>query len=271
MEMNKHKNGRSLTFNVCSSVFVVTTLLLIPAAAEDSNNIDVDTDDYNYDSSQRIWYPRALIEAARLRDQSQQEFRPTARVDVGLAGRTRQVGLRSPRLAQLVADVHPPYQSRKLVIRDSYYPLNNATVNTKDYPPQANHKRAMRRQSSNYIVSPLSGQIIEVGEDLQDVLAELSSDYKSKSPLSTITPKVVDSDDSGYLNNDCSAIRSRVQLAKDEYDKISGKLMRSCRGLVEVNRCEGSCSSTVQPSIKSPTGFRKVSEEFNLFYSSSIH
>ncbi|CAH0752472.1 unnamed protein product [Diatraea saccharalis] len=36
-----------------------------------------------------------------------------------------------------------------------------------------------------------------------------------------------------------------------------GRLIRSCSGEVSVNKCEGMCSSQVQPSVSTATGFLK--------------
>ncbi|XP_060801436.1 partner of bursicon [Amyelois transitella] len=36
-----------------------------------------------------------------------------------------------------------------------------------------------------------------------------------------------------------------------------GRLVRSCSGEVNVNKCEGMCTSQVQPSVVTATGFLK--------------
>ena len=46
--------------------------------------------------------------------------------------------------------------------------------------------------------------------------------------------------------------------SSDEYDEI-GRLRRTCSGDIPVTKCEGFCSSQVQPSVASTTGFTKVS------------
>lgn len=43
----------------------------------------------------------------------------------------------------------------------------------------------------------------------------------------------------------------------EEYDDM-GRLIRSCSGEVSVNKCEGMCTSQVQPSVSTATGFLKV-------------
>ena len=43
----------------------------------------------------------------------------------------------------------------------------------------------------------------------------------------------------------------------DQYDEI-GRLKRTCSGDISVTKCEGFCSSQVQPSVASTTGFSKV-------------
>lgn len=43
----------------------------------------------------------------------------------------------------------------------------------------------------------------------------------------------------------------------EEFDEL-GRLQRTCNGDVAVNKCEGQCTSQVQPSVVTPTGFLKV-------------
>lgn len=49
---------------------------------------------------------------------------------------------------------------------------------------------------------------------------------------------------------------SFIELLTEEYDEL-GRLQRTCDGEVTVNKCEGFCSSQVQPSVITPTGFLK--------------
>lgn len=46
-------------------------------------------------------------------------------------------------------------------------------------------------------------------------------------------------------------------MFSEEYNDM-GRLIRSCSGEVSVNKCEGMCSSQVQPSVSTATGFLKV-------------
>lgn len=57
----------------------------------------------------------------------------------------------------------------------------------------------------------------------------------------------------------CRTTESSVQLTKDELEPASGRLVRRCSGRVGLNACEGSCASSIQPSVKSASGFTKVS------------
>lgn len=43
----------------------------------------------------------------------------------------------------------------------------------------------------------------------------------------------------------------------EEFDEL-GRLSRTCNGDIAVNKCEGACTSQVQPSVITPTGFLKV-------------
>lgn len=56
--------------------------------------------------------------------------------------------------------------------------------------------------------------------------------------------------------------------ASEEFDDL-GRLQRTCSSDVSVNKCEGACTSQVQPSVITPTGFLKarpdsVSSSFTL-------
>ena len=45
--------------------------------------------------------------------------------------------------------------------------------------------------------------------------------------------------------------------ASEEFDDL-GRLQRTCSSDVSVNKCEGACTSQVQPSVITPTGFLKA-------------
>lgn len=53
-----------------------------------------------------------------------------------------------------------------------------------------------------------------------------------------------------------SLIEFIYAFSTEEYDEL-GRLQRTCDGEVTVNKCEGFCSSQVQPSVITPTGFLK--------------
>lgn len=54
----------------------------------------------------------------------------------------------------------------------------------------------------------------------------------------------------------CETLQSEVHITKDEYDEL-GRLKRTCSGDISVTKCEGFCSSQVQPSVVTATGFSK--------------
>ncbi|CAB3369689.1 Hypothetical predicted protein [Cloeon dipterum] len=54
----------------------------------------------------------------------------------------------------------------------------------------------------------------------------------------------------------CESLPAEIHLIKEEFDEL-GRLQRTCNGDVAVNKCEGQCSSQVQPSVVTPTGFLK--------------
>lgn len=61
----------------------------------------------------------------------------------------------------------------------------------------------------------------------------------------------------GFLNNFDEVVNQfNLSYFSEEYDEL-GRLQRTCDGEVTVNKCEGFCSSQVQPSVITPTGFLK--------------
>lgn len=63
--------------------------------------------------------------------------------------------------------------------------------------------------------------------------------------------------ESDLNHENCETIKSEIHLIKEEFDEL-GRLQRTCNADVKVNKCEGFCSSQVQPSVITPTGFLKV-------------
>lgn len=115
-----------------------------------------------------------------------------------------------------------------------------------------------------YLVSPFSEQVLEIGKQLSDGLISPNSILEDRYRLlneDSLKQFILKSSESSQPMEDdeCRTIRSTVKLEKDDIEKVTGKVIRTCKGLVQVNKCEGSCTSIVQPSIKSPSGFIKVS------------
>lgn len=139
------------------------------------------------------------------------------------------------------------------------------------YFPQS--KRDGPKRQLAYLMSPLSDQVFEVGEALSDgtnansILNNLFEDrYKqvgssewAKLLLTNLQSRnrLLANQPPADRDNECHTIRSLVELNKDDIDKKTGLVLKNCRGSVELNRCDGSCLSRVQPSIKSPGGFKK--------------
>ncbi|XP_059057384.1 partner of bursicon isoform X1 [Achroia grisella] len=59
-----------------------------------------------------------------------------------------------------------------------------------------------------------------------------------------------------YADENCETVPTEIHVTKEEFDDL-GRLVRSCSGEVNVNKCEGLCSSQVQPSVVTATGFLK--------------
>lgn len=143
---------------------------------------------------------------------------------------------------------------------------------SRDYPNLESFVREERDKSRQlaYLVSPFSEQVLEISKQLSDGLINPNSILEDRyrllnEDLSKQQFVLKSSDPSiGLRDDECRTIRSTVKLEKDDIEKVTGKVVRTCKGLVQVNKCEGSCTSTVQPSIKFSSGFVKVSISFLL-------
>lgn len=125
-----------------------------------------------------------------------------------------------------------------------------------------------KRQRLSYVLSPLSEQIFPIRDETSklsynDLLA-LTDGYRAQLigvAASQAKPaSQAEGDDDDELGS-CRTIRAPVELTKDDVNRLpdgAERLVRTCKGTVHVSRCEGACVSSVQPSVKSRTGFRKV-------------
>lgn len=66
------------------------------------------------------------------------------------------------------------------------------------------------------------------------------------------------------IKSDCEILNSQGKVVKEEYEQNTKNLIRICEGLVKIKKCEGKCSSSLQPSFNSPNGFQKVTSNFIL-------
>lgn len=62
----------------------------------------------------------------------------------------------------------------------------------------------------------------------------------------------------------CEQQVASIRITKEEYDPVNQALIRVCEGEIRVNKCDGRCQSSLQPSFNSPTGFLKVRPWFTL-------
>jgi len=61
---------------------------------------------------------------------------------------------------------------------------------------------------------------------------------------------------SSRYKSTCETLPSELHITKDEYDH-SNLLVRTCEESIAVNKCEGACASSIQPSALKHTGFQK--------------
>ncbi|XP_074597587.1 bursicon subunit partner of burs [Brevipalpus obovatus] len=54
----------------------------------------------------------------------------------------------------------------------------------------------------------------------------------------------------------CATLPLTIHINKEELDS-AGNIIRNCEGTFTVNKCEGTCISTLQPSVVHPSGFLK--------------
>lgn len=133
---------------------------------------------------------------------------------------------------------------------------------------------SIEKRKLSYVWSPLTEQILPIKDlaksslsynDLlaltegfkaqQDLMASKSNKHRHENVATTSLDVELNPDDSAL----CRTIRAPVEITKDDVDKLDNHVLRTCKGIVHINRCEGACVSLVQPSVKSRTGFRKVS------------
>lgn len=120
-------------------------------------------------------------------------------------------------------------------------------VNTNE--PSGMSKRAQ-------VISPLSYQILDVDPDgsMQRNGISFELPDSNRKVGKQVEQRVLEKSDP---NEECRTIRSPTRLLKDELDPVSKQTLRTCRDIVHLNRCEGSCISGVEPSVRSPIGLLK--------------
>ncbi|XP_076047532.1 bursicon subunit partner of burs [Oratosquilla oratoria] len=55
--------------------------------------------------------------------------------------------------------------------------------------------------------------------------------------------------------SECETLASTIHVTKEHFDEV-GRMIR-CEDDLAVNKCEGACSSRVQPSVNTASGFLK--------------
>lgn len=55
----------------------------------------------------------------------------------------------------------------------------------------------------------------------------------------------------------CATYPLTIHVSKEEFD-LAGNLIRTCEDNITITKCEGTCISSLQPSVVNPTGFLKV-------------
>lgn len=108
---------------------------------------------------------------------------------------------------------------------------------------------AKRSSQLAYMISPISKQLIELPLDLQP---SSSSDIGMQETNTSFAQTPSDL-------GDCVTKKTPIELEREQFDPVSGELVRICRGLFEANRCQGYCNSSTRPSVLSSSGVKRVS------------
>lgn len=132
-----------------------------------------------------------------------------------------------------------------------------------------------REKRLRYVLSPISQQIMAtidndnepLATDFGQLMERFAPGYRSQQSKSAVDKffevgRDNDNKQRGARTGEeemCRTMRSPLELNRDEVEPASGQLLRTCRGLVSVNRCEGACKSTVEPSVRARSGFKQVS------------
>lgn len=149
-------------------------------------------------------------------------------------------------------DYASPYDTTNTLHEPQFfYPPNfrqTDPVNLTSYIQEKYFFRPMpskRLLTPAYMISPVSNQLLEVGNHL---------DGRPRT-INERTPELQDPRNIGS----CRTEQSSIVLTREETDLATGRAIRTCQGLIRVNKCDGSCGSIVKPSINSEQGLKKVS------------
>lgn len=107
-------------------------------------------------------------------------------------------------------------------------------------------------------VASLSEDGIDLLEQERQLIDKLKEQLERSS--STIAPDTSElellagASASSTVSSTCHMLPSEIHVTKEHLDE-SGSTVRTCEGDLQVNKCDGSCTSELRPSITSPTGF----------------
>lgn len=124
-------------------------------------------------------------------------------------------------------------------------------------------------QTPMLLVSPISGQVVGIWR----------GPPQSSAPTHTVAQALASNfarayqrtEQLGGLNDDCRAILANVDIERQVpyYSELMQQQLvatqqrqvqlRTCRGRVPLNKCEGQCASFAQPSVNARGGLYKVS------------
>lgn len=88
--------------------------------------------------------------------------------------------------------------------------------------------------------------------DQETIGAPINADKQSEVVVNVDPPMPITS-------NRCETIQTNVLLEKDDRDALTGDISRTCWANLRLSKCEGSCLSISRPTMRTLSGFHKVS------------
>lgn len=122
-----------------------------------------------------------------------------------------------------------------------------------------------KRDKFAYMISPISQQLIQLWdqssskpqEETRYIDPTILWPFPFNETSTTISTTTTTTTNVNDELNSCITSSSDIQLERENTDTLN-KQVRTCRGFVRLNRCEGKCHSSAEPSVLSRNGIKQV-------------